>query len=63
MLNTNAFWLVIHENKVFEILSNVFLFCPLLGPKRGQTLYFEQIQSYFVPSLVEIGLVVIEKMF
>jgi len=42
MLNVNAFRPVVHE-KIVEDLSKYALFCPLLGPKRGQPLYFEQI--------------------
>jgi len=39
MLNINAFWLVVRENKIFEDLSKCSLCCPLLGPKRRQPLY------------------------
>jgi len=65
MPNINAFRPVVHEKKIFEDLSKFSIFCPLLGPKRGQPL-FEQIwipipQGCFLPSLVEIGLVVLEK--
>jgi len=45
MLNINAFWLVVHEKKFFEYLSKFSLFCPLLGPKSGQTLYLNKPES------------------
>jgi len=66
MLNINAFRLVVHEKMIFEDLSKCSLFYPLLGPKRGQSLYFNKSGSpsskaCFLPSLVEIGLVVLEK--
>jgi len=35
LLNINAFWLVVHEKKIFEDLSKLSLFCPLLGPNKG----------------------------
>jgi len=63
MLNINAFQPVIHEN-IFEDLSKLSLFCSLLCPKRAQPLYLNTIpisQEYFLPSLVEIGQVVLEK--
>jgi len=50
MPNINAFWPVVHEKKTFKDLSKFSLFCPFLGPKRGQPLY-----------LVETVIVVIEK--
>jgi len=57
---------VVHEKKMFEGLSKLSLFCPLLGPKRGPDPLFEQIwfpvpQAYFLPGLVEIGQMVLEK--
>jgi len=45
MLNINAFWLVVHEKNIFEDLSKCSLLCPLLGPKRGQTLYLNKSES------------------
>jgi len=33
---------VIHEKKIFEDLSKFSLFCPLLDPKRVQTLYLNK---------------------
>jgi len=53
---------VIHEKKIFEDLSKFSLFCP----KRGQPLYLNKSESPIpqacsLPSLVEIGLVVLEK--
>jgi len=65
MLNINAFWHVVHE-KVSEDLSKYSLFCPLLGPQKRPAPLFEQIwipilQACFLPSLVEIGQVVLEK--
>jgi len=44
MSNINAFWPVVHE-KIFEELSKLSLFRPSLG----------QPQACFLPSLVEIG--------
>jgi len=66
MLNINAYQPVVHEKKIFEDLSKFSLFCPLLGSKWGQPPLFEQIwipiyQACFLPTLVEIGLVVLEK--
>jgi len=57
---------LVHEKKIFEDLSKFSLFFPLLGPKRGQPLYLNKSESpspeaCFLPSLVEIGLVVLEK--
>jgi len=63
MSNINAFWSVVHEKKIFEDLSIFFLFCPFFGPKSGQPLYLNDLnpQASFLPSLVEAGLVVLEK--
>jgi len=54
------FWPVVHENKIFEDLTKFSLFCPLLGPKRGQPLYLNKSessspQSCFPPRLVELA--------
>jgi len=62
MLNIKTFWPVVHEKKIFEDLSNFSLFCPLLG----QPLYLNKIwipipQACFLPRLVEINLMVLEK--
>jgi len=43
MLNINAFWLVVHEKKIFEDLSKFSLF----SPKRGQPLYLNKLESPF----------------
>jgi len=45
MGNINAFWPEVHEKKIFEDLSKLSLFCPLLGPKRGQPLYMNKFES------------------
>jgi len=46
MLNINAFRLVVDEkNFFFKDLSKCALFCPLLGTKRGQTLYLNKSES------------------
>jgi len=45
MPNINVFRPVIHEKKIFEDLSNFSLFCPLLGVKRGQSLYLNKSES------------------
>jgi len=45
MPNINAFRPVVHEKKIFEDLSKFSLFCPLLGPKRGQPLYLNKSES------------------
>jgi len=45
MLNINAFRLVVHEKKIFQDLSKFSLICPLLGPKRGHTLYLNTSES------------------
>jgi len=63
--NINTFQPVVHEKKIFEYLSKFSLFFPLLGSKRPAPL-FEQIwipilQVWFLPSLVEIGPVILEK--
>jgi len=34
--NSNVYRPVVHEKKLFEDLSKISLFCPLLGPKSGQ---------------------------
>jgi len=62
MLNINAFRPLVHEKKIFEDLSKFSLFCP----KTGQPLYLNISESpfpqaCFLSSLVEIGLVVLEK--
>jgi len=62
MLNISAFRPLVHEKKIFEDLSKFSLFCPLLGPAP----LFEHIripipQACFLTTLVEIGLVVLEK--
>jgi len=44
MPNINAFRLVVHE-KIFEDLTKFSLFCPLLGPKRGQSVYLNKPKS------------------
>jgi len=55
------------RRRFFKDLSKFSLFCPLLGPKRGQPLYLNKSESpspkhaCFPPSLVEIGQVVHEK--
>jgi len=36
---------VVHEKKIFEDLSNFFLLCPLLGPKRDQPHYLNKYES------------------
>jgi len=57
---------VVQEKKIFEDLTKVSLFCPLLGPKRGQPLYSNLNpfpKHILLPSLVEIGLLVLEKLF
>jgi len=64
MPNINAFRPVVHQKKIFEDLSKFSLFFPLLGPKGGQPLYLNKSESpspCFLPSSVEIGLVVLEK--
>jgi len=48
MPNIKTFRLVVHEKKIFEDLTKVSLFCPLLGPKRVQPLYLNKSES---PSL------------
>jgi len=63
MLNINAFRPAVHE-KIFEYLSKLSLFCPLLGPKKGQSLYLNKFESpspKHVSYQVEIGLVVLDK--
>jgi len=45
MPNIKAFWLVVHEKKIFEDLTKYSVFCPLLGPKRGQPLYLKKSES------------------
>jgi len=52
--------------RFFKIYPIVFLILPLIGPQKGPALLFEHIripipQAYFLPSLVEIGQVVLEK--
>jgi len=42
MPNINAFQPVVHKKKIFEDFSKLSLFCPLLGPKRGQPLYLNK---------------------
>jgi len=66
MPDINVFWPVVHEKKIFEYLSNISLFCPLLGPKRDQILYLNKSESPSLKhvshqGLVEIGQVVREK--
>jgi len=64
MPNINAFRPVVYEKKNFEDLAKFSLFWPLLGPERGQPLYLNNLnQACILPSLVEIGSVVLEKMF
>jgi len=51
-----------HKKKI----SQNFPYFALIGPQKGPALLFEQIlililQACFLPSLVEIGLVVLEK--
>jgi len=36
---------LVHEKKIFEDLSKFSLFCPLLGPKRGQPIYLNISES------------------
>jgi len=45
MPNIKAFRPVVHETKFFEDLSNLSLFCPLFGPKRGQPLFMNKSES------------------
>jgi len=45
MPNINAFQMVVTEKKIFEYLSKFSLFFLLLGPKRGQPLYFNISES------------------
>jgi len=65
MVNINVFQLVCGSWE--EDLSKFSLFCPLLGPQKGPAPYFNKYESpsprhvYLLPSLVEIGLVVLEK--
>jgi len=66
MLNIKTFWPAVHEEKIFEDISNFFLILPLIGPQKGPVPLFEQIwipipQSCFPPSLVKISQVVREK--
>jgi len=66
MPNIKAFQLVVHEKKIFEDLSICFLILPLIGPQKVPAPLFKQIwipifQECFLPRLVEIGLVVLEK--
>jgi len=65
MLNINAFWSVIHEMKIFEDFSKFTLCCPLVGPKGSQTPFVTDLNPHLprviLPSLVEIGQVVLEK--
>jgi len=42
MLNIKAFRPVVHEKKIFEVLTKCSLLCPLLDPKRGQPLYLNK---------------------
>jgi len=44
MPNINKFRPLVHE-KIFEDLSKLSLFCPLLDPKRGQPLYLNKSES------------------
>jgi len=48
MPKINPVWPVVHEKKIFKDLSKFSLFCPLLGPKRGQPLDMNKSES---PSL------------
>jgi len=45
----------------------MFLILPLIGPQKGPDLYLNKSESHpqacFLPNLVEIGLVVLEKIF
>jgi len=52
MPNIKAFRPVVHEKKIFEDLTKFFLFCPLLGPKRGQSLSLNKSES---PSLNHVS--------
>jgi len=66
MLNINAFWLVVHKKIFFFRFIKIFLNLPLIEPQKGPVPLFEQIyipilQACFLPDLVEIGLVVLEK--
>jgi len=47
MSNINAFPPVVHEKMIFEDLSKVSLFCPLVGPTSGQPLYLNKSESPF----------------
>jgi len=61
MPNINAFQqVVVHEKKIFEDLSKFLLFFPLTGPFYLTNLNPHP-QACFLPSLVEIGQVVLEK--
>jgi len=57
---------VVHKKKIFEDLLKFFLILPLTRPQKGPVPLSEQFESpspCFLLSLVEIGLVVLEKMF
>jgi len=46
MLNIKKFWPVVKKKKSFQDLSKLFLFCPLMGLKRVQFLYFNKAESH-----------------
>jgi len=37
MLNINAFWLVVYEEKFYETVSKFCLYFPFFDPKRGHS--------------------------
>jgi len=66
MSNINAFWPVVHENYFWRFIK-IFLILPLFAPQKGSAplllIWIPFSRATFLPSLVEIGLVVLEKSF